>query len=127
MLLDLNAKLQNYDPEKSQEIIFNSIKNCNEAHLLDEMDINNLGYQYLMEYQKPKIAECILKTNTILYPNSANVFDSYAESLMINGDLEASIKNYQKAVDISTSNDDGNVEFYMKNLENVKQKLKNKE
>ena len=127
MLLDLNAKLQNYDPGKSQEIILNSIKNCKEANLFDEMDINNLGYQYLMEYQKPKIAECILKTNTILYPNSANVFDSYAESLMINGDLEASIKNYQKAVDISTSNDDGNVEFYMKNLENVKQKLKNKE
>ena len=127
MLLDLNAKLQNYDPGKSQEIILNSIKNCKEANLFDEMDINNLGYQYLMEYQKPKIAECILKTNTILYPNSANVFDSYAESLMINGDLEASIKNYQKAVDISTSNDDGNVEFYKKNLENVKQKLKDKE
>ena len=127
MLLDLNSKLEHYDPEQSEEIIFNTIKNCEEANLLDEMDINNLGYQYLMEYNKPKIAECILKANTILYPNSANVFDSYAESLMINGDLESSIKNYQKAVDISVSNDDGNVEFYKKNLENVKQKLLEKE
>jgi hypothetical protein len=127
MLLDLNANLEHYDPEKSEEIILNNIKNCNESNLLDEMDINNLGYQYLMEYKKPKIAECILKTNTILYPNSANVFDSYAESLMINGNLESSVKNYQKAVDIAVSNDDGNVEFYKKNLENVKQKLKDKE
>ena len=127
MLLDLNSKLEHYDPEQSEEIIFNTIKNCEEANLLDEMDINNLGYQYLMEYNKPKIAECILKANTILYPNSANVFDSYAESLMINGDLESSVKNYQKAVDISVSKDDGNVEFYKKNLENVKQKLLEKE
>jgi len=126
MLLDLNAKLQNYDPEKSQEIILNSIKNCKEVNLLDEMDINNLGYQYLIEYQKPKIAECILKTNTILYPNSANVFDSYAESLMINGDLESSVKNYQKAVEIAVSNGDVNAEFYKKNLENVKHKLQEK-
>ena len=126
MLLEMYGKLEHYDPEKSEEIILNSIRNCQVINLLDEMDINNLGYQYLIEYKKPKIAECILKANTILYPNSANVFDSYAESLMVNGDLETSIKNYQKAVDIAAANKDENVEFYKKNLESVKLKLKDK-
>lgn len=126
MLLEMYGKLEHYDPEESEEIILNSIRNCQVTNLLDEMDINNLGYQYLIEYKKPKIAECILKANTILYPNSANVFDSYAESLMVNGDLKTSIKNYQKAVDIAAANKDENVEFYKKNLESVKLKLKDK-
>ena len=126
MLLALYGKLEHYDPNTSEKLILDGFSSCKEAHLLDEMDINNIGYQYLMQHKKPKIAECIFKANTILFPNSANVFDSYAESLMLNGDLELSVKNYQKAVDVAVANADGNIELYRKNLENVKQKLKDK-
>lgn len=126
LLLELNSKLDYYEHGKSEEDILNSIKNCKEAKVLEEWDINILGYDYLMKHNKPKIAECIFRANTLLYPNSANVFDSYAESLMLNGNLEASLKNYQKAVDIAIANGDGNVEFFQKNLESVKQKLKDK-
>ncbi|WP_461641367.1 hypothetical protein [Labilibaculum euxinus] len=52
--------------------------------------------------------------------------DSYAELLMINGDLEASVKNYQKAVDIAIGNEDRDLELFQKDLEIVKQKLKHK-
>lgn len=125
--MELNSNLDQYESEKSEEAILKGIKNCKEAKVLEEWDINILGYDYLMERNKPKIAECIFMANTILYPNSANAFDSYAESLMRNGNLEASLNNYQKAVDIAIANEDGNVEFYQKNLENVRQKLKGKE
>lgn len=127
LLMELNSKLDHYETEKSEEEILIRIRNCKEAKVLEEWDINILGYDYLMERNKPKIAECIFRANTILYPNSANTFDSYAESLMLNGNLEASLKNYQKAVDIAVANEDGNIEFYQKNLESVKQKLKGKE
>ena len=53
-----------------------------------------------------------------------NFNDSYAESLMMNGDLESSLKNYQRAVDIATENQDRDIELYKKNLENIKSKLK---
>jgi len=127
MLRELNSKLDHYNSEKSEEVIFKSIKSCQEADLLEEGDINALGYVYLVGRNQPKIAQCIFKANTIMYPNSANVFDSYAESLMVNGDLESSLKNYQKAVDIALANGDGNVEIFRKNLEHAKQKLKGKE
>jgi len=65
-----------------------------------------------------------LRANTILYQNSANAFDSYGELLMINGDLEASHKNYQRAVDIAVANEDRNLELFQKNLETIKQKIK---
>ncbi len=124
LFMDLNSKLERYTAGKSDQIILKSLSDCQEANLLDEGDINNLGYEYLLTYEKPKIAELILRANTILFQNSANAFDSYAELLMINGDLEKSRKNYQQAVDIAVENKDRNLELFQKNLETIKQKIK---
>lgn len=124
LFMDLNSKIDHYTAGKSDETILESLRECQEANLFDEGDINNLGYEYLLTYEKPKIAESIFRANTILYLNSANAYDSYGESLMINGDLEASLKNYQRAVDIAIANKDSNLELFQKNLENIKQKLK---
>ncbi len=124
LFMELNSNLDNYTIGKSDDIILPSLRKCKEAKLFDEDDINNLGYEYLLTNKKPKIAESILRANTILYPNSANAFDSYGESLMINGDLEASFKNYQRAVDIAVTNGDRDLNFFQKNLEKIKQKLK---
>ena len=125
LFMNLNSKLDRYTVGKSDETILESLRACQEANLFDEGDINNLGYEYLMTYEKPKIAESIFRANTILYLNSANAYDSYGESLMVNGDLEASHKNYQRAVDIAVENKDSNLELFQKNLETIKQKLKN--
>jgi tetratricopeptide (TPR) repeat protein len=121
---ELNNHLEQYIPVKSEEGILLALTKCEEVKLFGEGDINQLGYEYLMEHQKPKIAESIFRANTILHPNSANVFDSYGESLMVNGDLENSLINYQKAVEIAVRNDDQDVELFKQNLENVKTKLK---
>jgi len=123
--MDLKRKLDSYTVGKSDEAILESLRACQEANLFDEGDINNLGYEYLMTYEKPKRAESIFRVNTILYRNSANAYDSYGESLMINGDLEASHKNYQRAVNIAVENKDDNLKLFQKNLEAIKQKLKN--
>ena len=112
-----------YTPGNSDETVLRGLEECREAKLLGEGDINVLGYEYLIEHKKTKTAEAIFKANTILYPNSANVFDSYAESLMLNGDLESSLKNYQIAVELAIENEDGNLEAFKKNLESVKVKI----
>ncbi|WP_367392123.1 S41 family peptidase [Lewinella sp. LCG006] len=120
---DLNSKLDHYTAGKSEEEILQGLTTCEEAGLLGEGDINMLGYEYLMEHKKPQIAKAIFRANTLLHPNSANVFDSYAEALMMEGDLTASLENYQKAVDIARENQDRDLEFFEKNLENVRRKL----
>ncbi len=126
LFTDLNSKLETYTAGTSEKEILQSLTKCKEAKFLGERDVNMMGYEYLMERKKPKIAEAIFKANTLLYPNSPNVFDSYAESLMGKGDLEASLKNYQKAVDIATANGDRDIDLYKKNLENVRSKMKAK-
>ena len=127
LFLELTSKLEHNNDEKYDEEILQSLTKCKEANLFGEGDINVLGYDYLIQHKKPKIAESIFKANTILYPNSANVFDSYAESLMTNGELEASLKNYQKAVDIALINEDRDIDLYQRNLESAKRIIKAKE
>jgi hypothetical protein len=126
LFLDLISNFDDYTPGKSDEAILQGLTKCQEAKLFGEGDINSLGYEYLLEHKKPRIAESIFKANTILHPNSANVFDSYAESLMMNGDLESSLKNYQIAVDLAIENEDRDIELFTKNLENIKNKIETK-
>lgn len=124
LFADLNNKLDGDTAGKSEEEILQALAVCQETGLLSEGDINMLGYEYLMEHKKPQVAESIFRANTLLHPNSANVFDSYAEALMMSGNLTASLENYQKAVDIARENQDRDLELFEKNLENVKQKLR---
>jgi len=126
--LDFTSNLEEYDEGKSDDSILKGLTKCKNEDVLAEQDINMLGYEYLMEHKKPKIAQSIFRANTLLHPNSANVFDSYAESLMMAGDIEASIKSYQKAVDVAAKNEDRDLDFYKINLEKAKEKkLKNHE
>jgi len=122
-LLGLYEKLDKHTPDSSEEMILKSLKDCVAEQVIGEGDINQMGYSYLMAKQKPKTAEAIFKANTILYPDSPNVFDSYGEALASNGDLKKSIANYQKAVDIATKNEDPDVEFYIQNMAKVKKQL----
>ena len=54
------------------------------------------------------------------------MFDSYAEALMMNGDLEASVKNYEKAVEVALQNEGQDVELFKENLATAKKRLENK-
>jgi len=126
VFFELYSNFDEYTAEKSEKDILKSLTNLLELKLLGEGDINAVGYEYLMKHNKPKIAESIFKANTILNPNSANAYDSYAECLMENGDLELSLKNYERAVEIAIENKDRDVDLFKKNLETLKGRLKAK-
>jgi CubicO group peptidase (beta-lactamase class C family) len=66
--------------------------------------LNNLGYTLL---QQMKIAEAIalFKINVEFYPQSANVYDSLAESYMKNGNKDLAILNYKKSLELNPKND----------------------
>ncbi|MFT4535262.1 MAG: hypothetical protein ACJA1A_000534 [Saprospiraceae bacterium] len=123
---ELNASFSSFKKGQSDDIVLNSVKKSLADDILGEAEVNMLGYTYLMNFEKPEVAESIFKANTVLFPNSPNVYDSYAESLMVNGKLELSAENYQKAVDVATKNENGDVEFYQMNLDKVKTMIKEK-
>jgi hypothetical protein len=116
---NLNQHLEHYKQGESEINISTSIKNLVDSGLFGEWDINTLGYQYMMELKKVEIALCILKSNTIHFPKSPNVFDSYGEALKISGDLNASLLSYKKAVDVAIKNNDPNLEYHKKALQKI--------
>jgi CubicO group peptidase (beta-lactamase class C family) len=68
-----------------------------------ESELNVLGYSLLAK-QRTKDAIEIFKLNTEEFPNSWNAFDSYAESLMKDGQKESAIRNYKHSLDLNSGN-----------------------
>ena len=91
-----------------------------------------VALRYLMELRykevgealgcNPKTAEAIFYCNTVLFPNSANVYDSYGEALVANGKNQEAVKAYRKAVEIGKSDNDPNLGLFEENLKKVEAK-----
>ena len=122
----LLAQLNVFTKGQSENEILVALQKVSDQGLLKEWEINSLGYEHLMQYEKPNIALCIFRANTLINPESANVYDSYAEALMMQGKLEKSEKNYQKAVEIALKYNDPNLPFFEENLEKVTNLIKDK-
>ena len=70
---------------------------------VNENEMNQAGYK-LLRSNKTKEAIQVFKLNVDAYPNSANVYDSYAEALMKSGDNKGAIENYTKTVEMNPGN-----------------------
>lgn len=62
-----------------------------------EAQVNSLGYRYLGAGDIPK-AVLALRLNTLLYPRSANTFDSLGEALLAAGRRDEAIATYRHAL-----------------------------
>ncbi len=85
--------------------------------------LNGVGY-YFFSSDNYTFAEFVLKLNTELYPNSGNVFDSYALVLDKNGKLPEAIRAQEKAVKIAAESNDTLLETFKSNLQILQQKEK---
>ncbi len=70
---------------------------------VNEGNLNSQGYD-LLRSDKKKLALDLFKINLLLYPNSSNVYDSYAEACMENGDKALAITNYKKSLSLNPEN-----------------------
>ena len=121
-LSELSNEHTDDEIKKYKKVIYHKLKLGTEMGLFSEGEINFLGYNYLNEFNSPKQAEVIFESNTKLFPNSANVYDSYGEVLAMNGKLKAAIENYEKAVKVGSENNDPQLNLYKENLQKVKGK-----
>lgn len=71
--------------------------------IIEEWKMNRKGYRYLQKDDLDKALE-IFKINIALYPNSTNVYDSYAEALYKRGDTAMAIANYEKVLSMDSGN-----------------------
>lgn len=86
---------------------------------VQEAFLNNLGYE-LMNRGQVVPARDLFFVNIALYPASANVYDSYAEACLNNGEEALALTNYKKA--LAMNPDNGYAARVIKELEGKKVK-----
>jgi uncharacterized protein len=85
--------------------------------------LNNFAYQVMFEKRIKEALE-IFEYNILLYPNSANVYDSYGEGLEADNQLLDAKKYYETAYEKGEAVKDPNLPFYIQHIENINKKLK---
>ena len=71
-----------------------------------ESRINTEGYE-LMENREMDRAINVFKLNTLLFPESSNVWDSFGEYYYNTKEYDLSLKSYRKSVEIDPGNESG--------------------
>jgi len=96
---DILSKSLQYNLEQS-----NSYREQEYEYWHSERDLNRWGYEFLEE-KALENALAIFKLNTLLFPNSANVYDSYGEALLSADRKSEAQKMYQKALELDPTNE----------------------
>lgn len=86
-------------------IHYTAIKSSKDYEL-NEDEMNSIGYK-LLQSEKLDEAAAVFKLNVEAFPKSFNVYDSYAEALLSQGDKEQAIINYKKSVEMNPNNQNG--------------------
>ncbi len=83
---------------------YRALKERDAAHpAVAEDYLNDLGYRFFHE-DRMELSQHTFKVNTILYPHSYQVYDSYAEACVKSGKIDLAITNYAKSLELNPQN-----------------------
>ncbi len=71
--------------------------------LIDEAELNSLGYRLLRKKEYDNAIE-VFNMNVLLYPESANVYDSLADGYLAQGDSLQAFENFKKTLELNEHN-----------------------
>ncbi|MEI2696235.1 MAG: serine hydrolase [Saprospiraceae bacterium] len=118
-VMEINKINFSHGPEAAWQAYEEIKKNESTNYEFNEDEINSLGYSMLNK-NNIKAALIFFKINLHEYPNSSNVYDSYAEALMKDGQRQDAIENYQKSLELNPGNNNA---IDMLNKMGVKQEV----
>lgn len=90
---------------KKRNAVSNVLISASDNGIIDEEDVNNLGYEYLMNKQDTEMAISVFLFNTKRYPKSSNTYDSLGEAYMKAGKKKLAIINYEKSLELNPQNE----------------------
>ncbi|WP_428655498.1 serine hydrolase [Runella sp.] len=88
---------------------FHELKSDTAHYYLSEKELNWLGYDFLYRADFKGHKQLSLETfklNTLLFPTSFNVYDSFGDSLLESGKKEEAIAMYEKALALNPKNEE---------------------
>jgi tetratricopeptide (TPR) repeat protein len=97
---ELAAK-QNY---QNLEILYSSLIKQYSHFEPPEGKLNNLGLQLIFNPEKSQMGINIFLLATIIYPESANLWDSLAEAYLFIGDKKKAMQHFEKSLELNPQN-----------------------
>jgi len=88
---------------KALETYRNLLKQNPNNPAISRAKINSLGYHFIRNEQT-NVAHDVFKVNTMLYPENADVYDSYGEVCKMLGNIDLAILNYSKSLELDPQN-----------------------
>jgi len=88
----------------------NAFKSDTAHYYVSEWEFNQLGGSLLYGSSfdtHQALALEVFKINTLLFPDSFNTYDSYAEGLRVTGKKHEAIRMYKKSIALNPNNEDG--------------------
>ncbi len=85
--------------------LYRSIKLDNPSFTLEEGKLNTLGLQLVTRPNKSRYGIAILHLAVLIYPESANLFDSLAEGYLFLDDKKNAIENFEKSLELNPANE----------------------
>ncbi|NUO78533.1 serine hydrolase [candidate division KSB1 bacterium] len=82
---------------------FHELRQANSSYHLNESAVNELGY-LMMRMHRMEDALQLFQLNVESFPASWNVYDSYAEAQLRNGNRELAAENYAKSLALNANN-----------------------
>ena len=73
----------------------------------DQYQLNSVGYWMLQQLGRVGDAVQIFRLNVEMYPDESNPYDSLGEALLAQGDTASAIRNYERSVQLDSSNTAG--------------------
>jgi len=92
--------------EEAKAFFSDLLENHKDEYDFSEQEMNTLGYTYLGGDELDK-ALAVFGMNILAHPEAFNVYDSYAEALMKDGQNDAAIEYYKKSLEINPGNTNG--------------------
>ncbi|SEW53017.1 serine hydrolase domain-containing protein [Chitinophaga arvensicola] len=88
---------------------FAKLKSDTAHYYLSEQEMNWLGYDLMYAPFQDHLSLCLetFRLNTLLFPDSFNVYDSYAEILRKSGKLKEAVMMYRESLRLKPDNEGG--------------------
>ncbi|HEV7388917.1 MAG TPA: alpha/beta hydrolase-fold protein [Gemmatimonadaceae bacterium] len=84
---------------QTEEVYHFAARSLGLPDLLPENVLNGLGYGVLDSMKNPALAAWVFGRNVLLYPESANVYDSLGDALLAGSDTTGARAQFQRAID----------------------------
>ncbi|MCW8877450.1 MAG: S41 family peptidase [Kangiellaceae bacterium] len=125
LLEQTQQKMKGTNIQEAETTFFNSMRDIRQKLSLNEGQINELGYEYLIQKKQPALGLLLMKYNAKIYPESANVYDSLGDAWLAANNPKEAKKSFAKGLELVGETNENLRQAIVRNLAKAEKLINN--